>query len=55
LEAEIDQLVKKKVPRKRKNLKGGKVKNKFNNNPPKRIKPDDVRDLFPHLKIEHDE
>lgn len=55
LEAEIDQLVKKKVPRKRKNLRGGKVKNKLDNNPPKRIKPDDVRDLFPHLKIEHDE
>ena len=47
--------MKKKVPRKRKNLKGGRVKNKIDNLPPKRIKPDDVRDLFPHLRIEHDE
>ena len=54
LEAEIDQLVKKKVPKKRKVLKGGLV-NKIDNHPPKRIRPEDVNGLFPHLSIEHDE
>lgn len=54
MEDEIDQLVKKKVPKKRRTLKGGKT-NQINNHPPKRIKPDDVKDLFPHLRIEHDE
>ena len=54
LDAEIDQLVKKKVPKKRRTLKSGKGK-KMDNLPPKRIKPDDVKELFPHLKIEHDE
>mmetsp|Transcript_36361 Transcript_36361/g.47727 ORF Transcript_36361/g.47727 Transcript_36361/m.47727 type:complete len:86 (-) Transcript_36361:4088-4345(-) len=54
LEAEIDELVKKKVPRKRKNLKGGKAK-KMNNPPPKRIRPEDVKGMFPHLSIEQEE
>lgn len=51
LEAEIDELVKKKHPRKRKNLKGGKQK-KMDNPPPKRIRPEDVQGMFPHLSIE---
>ena len=55
MEAEIDQLVKKKVPKKRRTLKGAKGSNNLNNPPPKRIKPNDVKDLFPHLRIEHDE
>ena len=56
LEAEIDQLVKKKVPKKRKVLRGASSKvKKIDNMPPKRIRADDVRDLFPHLGIEHDE
>ena len=50
LEAEIDELVKKKVPRKRKNLKVGKGK-KLDNPPPKRIRAEDVRGMFPHLSI----
>ena len=50
MEAEIDELVKKKVPRKRKNLKGGKTK-KLDNPPPKRIRAEDVRGMFPHLSI----
>lgn len=54
MEAEIDQLIKKKVPKKRRTLKGAKG-NTMNNHPPKRIKPNDVKDLFPHLRIEHDE
>ncbi len=54
LEAEIDQIVKKKVPRKRRTLKGGKTK-KMDNMPPRRIRPDDVKNMFPHLSIEHDE
>lgn len=54
LEAEIDQAVKKKVARKRKNLKGGKVK-KLDNMPPRRMKPEDMGQLFPNLGIEHDE
>lgn len=56
LEAEIDQLVKKKVPKKRRTLKGSSNnKNVFDNRPPKRIKADDVKELFPHLKIEQAE
>ena len=56
LEAEIDQLIKKKVPKKRRTLKGaGSRVRKIDNMPPKRIRADDVRDLFPHLGIEHDE
>ena len=54
LEAEIDELVKKKHPRKRKNLKGGKQK-KMDNPPPKRIRPEDVQGMFPHLSIEQEE
>ena len=55
LEAEIDRLVKKKVPKKRKTLKGvGKFK-QLDNLPPKRIRPEDIKELFPHLGIEHDE
>mgnify|MGYP007004892554 FL=1 len=48
--------MKKKVPKKRRTLKGTTNKgSNFNNPPPKRIKPNDVKDLFPHLRIEHDE
>lgn len=54
LEAEIDELVKKKVPRKRKNLKAGKTK-KLDNPPPKRIRAEDVRGMFPHLSIGQEE
>ena len=54
LEAEIDQLVKKKVAKKRKALKA-KVNKKLDNMPPRRIKPQDVKGLFPNLSIEHDE
>ena len=41
LEAEIDRLVKKKVPKKRKTLKTGKFKH-LDNLPPKRIRPEDI-------------
>lgn len=54
MEAEIDKVVRKKVPKKRKTLKGGKVK-KLDNMPPRRIKPEDVNSLFPNLGIEHEE
>lgn len=54
LEAEIDRVVKRKVPKKRTKLKGGKVK-KVDNVPPKRIKQDDVGSLFPQLGVKHDE
>lgn len=47
-------LVKKKVPKRRKVLRGGKVK-KLDNHPPRRIRPEDVNTLFPNLGIEHDE
>lgn len=54
MEAEIDELVKKKVAKKRKQLKGSKTKT-LDNLPPKRIRPEDVNSMFPHLNIEHDE
>lgn len=54
LEAEIDKAVRRKVPKKRKTLKGGKVK-KMDNLPPRRMKPEDMNHLFPNLGIEHDE
>lgn len=43
------------MPKKRKTLRGGRVKKQLDNVPPKRIRPEDIRGLFPHLGIEQDE
>ena len=56
LEAEIDELVKPKNPKKRHRLKGGKIRKvSGENRPPRRIKQKDADELFPRLGVEHDE
>jgi len=51
----IDKVTQRKMPRKRDTLKRRKGNKGMNNPPPKRIKQEDTKDLFPIIGIENDE
>ena len=51
----IDKVTQRKIPRKREKLRTRKNANKFDNPPPKRIKAEDTKDLFPIIGIHNEE
>jgi hypothetical protein len=55
----IDEITKRKVPRKKKQLKKKRLVkpdiNKLNNHPPRRIRQGDTSDMFPMINLDNDE